>query len=353
MIAVVMEETLIIGLWSPFLECLIVFLLWLLIKGKITVLEYQSIFCCQKEEREAWGAEERHRREFKGLDDQVCVHHVSVCGRGWRYRWGVGTVTALGCSSQYSPGGIRERKATKLRCPMALGLKWKLKEPVTAMGQGRRQLICMLNMWKWEQIAEPGDKYWTGSGPETKPTLGNEKLLKANELPGEEKGGGAEEKPPAAPSGFGCKLACHREACIIPRWGLGNLSVKGSISLYISPFLSTFSQFLAILFCPPLQSHPEPDSLGQCPGNCHLGVVAEHLCTDDRGLGQWPAWKNGVEINKGLEAQFIWKIQPFYLEGILLIVAAREKVVGFITRFLLFWKRHREMVVEMADLSRP
>lgn len=84
-----------------------------------------------------------------------------------------------------------------------------------------------------------------------------------------------------------------------------------------------------------------------------MGVVAEHLCTDDRGLGQWPAWKNGVEINKGLEAQFIWKIQPFYLEGILLIVAAREKVVGFITRFLLFWKRHREMVVEMADLSRP
>lgn len=81
-------------------------------------------------------------------------------------------------------------------------------------------------------------------------------------------------------------------------------------------------------------------------------AAAERWCPDDRGLGQWPAWKNGVEVNKGLEAQFTQQTYPFYSEGIL-VVTVREKVVGFITRFLLLWRRHREMVVEMADLSKP
>ena len=63
--AVVTERTLRVGPQSPFLELLIVFLPWLLIKGKIIVLEYQSILCCLKKERTTWGWGEAQGRALR------------------------------------------------------------------------------------------------------------------------------------------------------------------------------------------------------------------------------------------------------------------------------------------------
>lgn len=184
--AVVREGALRIGPQSPFLVLLIVFLPWLLIKGEIIVLEYQSILSCQREERATWG-EEKHRGEYWALADQTWVH---LCGVGVR----TGHSYSALC---YSPSALSwwdESEAVETEVPSGPATRLRLKEPVTAMGQGRRQLICMLNVWKWEQIVELGDKYWTVSGPETKPTWGNERLWKANELPEMKQGGRAGER---------------------------------------------------------------------------------------------------------------------------------------------------------------
>ena len=48
---------------------------------------------------------------------------------------------------QYSLGGMGV-KQQKLGWPVVLRPSLRLKEPVTALRQGRRQLICMLNIWK-------------------------------------------------------------------------------------------------------------------------------------------------------------------------------------------------------------
>lgn len=174
---------------------------------------------------------------------------VCQCGVGVRTRH---SYSALCCS----PSALSwwdESEAVETRVPSGPATRLRLKEPVTAMGQGRRQLICMLNVWKWEQIVELGDKYWTGSGPETKPTWGNERLWKANELPEMKQRGRVGERlrteSPGTPYWL-WQQADHSCGIVPQATCQGALEVSfeqlSLSSLLRFPFLCTFHSFLAL-----------------------------------------------------------------------------------------------------------
>lgn len=105
----------------------------------------------------------------------------------------------------------------------------------------------------------------------------------------------------------------------MPRWVGGKLwmakfiiSAEVSISLYISPFLSTFSPVSGTPCV--LHSNLYPATslsqigistwlplMGQSPWD---GQLWNDGYTDDRGSGQQSAWKDGQQVNKGLVLKF-------------------------------------------------
>lgn len=76
--------------------------------------------------------------------------------------------------------------------------------------------------------------------------------------------------------------------------------------------------------------------------------------TDDRGLRQRSAREDGEEGSKGLILKLCLYSRHTFLTWRVLfrLLQSEEWWVGFITKFLVFLRKHRKTVVEKVDLSK-